>query len=69
MRIAAKIVAIVRAQEEVSALHELKTRKSGGSVFIQVHIELDPAMPLAKAHAISATRWKKRSAPLFPMPK
>jgi ferrous-iron efflux pump FieF len=48
-----KIVSIVRDQEEVRALHELKTRQSGGAVFIQVHLELDPDMSLAKAHAIS----------------
>jgi ferrous-iron efflux pump FieF len=48
-----KIVSIVRDHEEVSALHELKTRQSGGAVFIQVHLELDPDMSLAKAHAIS----------------
>ncbi len=35
------------------ALHELKTRQAGLSKFIQVHIELDPNMPLAKAHVVS----------------
>ena len=48
-----KIIAIVRRHPEVRALHELKTRQAGGAIFIQVHIELDPAMPLARAHAIS----------------
>jgi ferrous-iron efflux pump FieF len=48
-----KIVSIVKDHEEVRALHDLKTRKSGGSVFIQVHLELDPDMSLARAHAIS----------------
>ena len=61
----AKIVAIVRDQEEVSALHELKTRQAGGAVFIQVHLELDPAMPLAKAHAIS-DRVEKAICAAFP---
>jgi ferrous-iron efflux pump FieF len=37
----------------VRALHELKTRQAGGVVFIQVHLELDPNMALARAHAIS----------------
>jgi ferrous-iron efflux pump FieF len=60
-----KIVAIVRGEEEVSALHELKTRQSGGSVFIQVHLELDPAMPLSKAHAIS-DRVEKAICAAFP---
>ena len=35
------------------SLHELKTRKAGLSTFIQVHIELDPEMKLAQAHAVS----------------
>jgi ferrous-iron efflux pump FieF len=48
-----KIVSIVRSHEEVRALHDLKTRQAGGAVFIQVHLELDPDMRLAKAHAIS----------------
>jgi ferrous-iron efflux pump FieF len=60
-----KIVAIVRDQEEVSALHELKTRKSGSSVFIQVHLELDPNMPLSRAHAIS-DRVEKAICAAFP---
>ena len=48
-----KIITIVRRHPEVRALHDLKTRQSGGAIFIQVHIELDPAMALARAHAIS----------------
>ena len=48
-----KIAAIVRGHGAVRSLHELKTRKAGLSVFIQVHLELDPQMKLAEAHAIS----------------
>ena len=48
-----KIKSIVQSHGDVSALHELRTRKAGRNTFIQVHIELDPAMPLAKAHQIS----------------
>ncbi len=48
-----KIKAIVRAHPEVLSLHDLKTRMAGLYTFIQVHIELDPQMPLAKAHAVS----------------
>ena len=48
-----KIITIVHRHPEVLALHELKTRKAGASIFIQVHIELDGAMPLARSHAIS----------------
>ena len=49
----ARIVERIRHHPDVRSLHELKTRKAGLSTFIQVHIELDPAMPLAQAHRIS----------------
>ena len=49
----AKISAIVRRHPQVAALHELKTRQAGAAIFIQVHIELDPAMKLSTAHVIS----------------
>ncbi len=49
----ARIIAIVRSNENVRALHELKTRQAGLATFIQVHIELDPAMTLARAHLVS----------------
>jgi ferrous-iron efflux pump FieF len=49
----ARIIGIVHRHDEILALHELKTRKAGNNIFIQIHIELDGAMPLAKAHAVS----------------
>ncbi|HEX4370109.1 MAG TPA: cation diffusion facilitator family transporter [Rhizomicrobium sp.] len=49
----AKIVSIVRAHPQVKNLHDLKTRAAGLYTFIQCHIELDPDMPLAEAHAVS----------------
>jgi ferrous-iron efflux pump FieF len=49
----ARIISIVHRHDEVLALHELKTRKAGNDIFIQVHIELDGAMPLARAHTVS----------------
>jgi ferrous-iron efflux pump FieF len=48
-----KIIAIVRAHPQVRSLHDLRTRAAGLSTFIQVHIELDPDMPLSQAHAVS----------------
>jgi len=48
-----KIKAIVKAHPEVISLHDLRTRKAGLYTFIQIHIELDPAMPLVRAHAVS----------------
>jgi ferrous-iron efflux pump FieF len=48
-----KIKRIVRAHPEVIGLHDLRTRTAGLHIFIQVHIELDPDMPLMQAHAVS----------------
>lgn len=48
-----KIKAIVRAHPQVRALHDLRSRASGLNTFIQLHLELDPAMPLLRAHEIS----------------
>jgi ferrous-iron efflux pump FieF len=48
-----KIKTIVRAHPEVLNLHDLRTRTAGLYTFIQVHLELDPEMPLSRAHAVS----------------
>jgi ferrous-iron efflux pump FieF len=48
-----RIISIVRAHPQVRNLHDLKTRAAGLYTFIQVHIELDPDMKLAEAHAVS----------------
>jgi ferrous-iron efflux pump FieF len=48
-----RIKAIVRAHPDVKSLHDLRTRAAGVRQFIQFHIELEPAMPLVRAHEIS----------------
>jgi len=48
-----RIKAIVRAHPKVRDLHDLRTRSSGITTFIQLHMELDPAMPLSEAHDIA----------------
>lgn len=48
-----KIKAIVRGHPDVGSLHDLRTRAAGVHQFIQFHIELDPAISLARAHEIS----------------
>jgi ferrous-iron efflux pump FieF len=48
-----KIIALVSRHADVVALHDLKTREAGLGIFIQLHIELDPNMSLAKAHQVS----------------
>jgi ferrous-iron efflux pump FieF len=49
----ARIRAIAEAHEAVLAVHDLRTRAAGPTAFVQLHIEMDPAMTLARAHQIS----------------
>lgn len=48
-----RIRAIVEAASEVAAVHDLKTRAAGPIAFIQLHLEMDGAMRLSRAHEIS----------------
>ena len=47
-----RIADIARADPDVRDVHDLKTRSAGLTKFIQLHIELDPALPLLGAHEI-----------------
>jgi ferrous-iron efflux pump FieF len=38
---------------EVTAVHDLKTRAAGPTAFIQMHLEMDGAMNLRRAHEIA----------------
>jgi len=49
----ASIARIALAHPAVKSVHELKTRAAGLSTFIQVHLEMDPALSLIEAHAVS----------------
>jgi len=44
---------IVSQHPQAHGMHDLRTRKSGTTVFIQMHLELDDALPLIEAHRIS----------------
>jgi ferrous-iron efflux pump FieF len=48
-----KIRALAMAHPEVKALHELRTRASGRSTFIQFHLEMDGGMSLYEAHRVA----------------
>lgn len=48
-----RIREIVLAHSDVRGMHDLRTRTSGPNVFIQMHLELDPNMPLWRAHDIA----------------
>lgn len=47
-----RIADIARADRDVRDVHDLKTRSAGLTKFIQLHVELDPTLPLVKAHEI-----------------
>jgi ferrous-iron efflux pump FieF len=48
-----KIRAIVQSHPDVVAAHDLRTRVAGPTAFIQIHIEMDGALSLIRAHEIS----------------
>lgn len=48
-----KIFNLALGNPDVKGLHDLKTRRSGLSSFIQFHIELDPDINLFEAHTIA----------------
>lgn len=48
-----RIKKIAMKHSEVKNLHELRTRASGKDVFIQLHLEMDGAIALLKAHTIA----------------
>lgn len=49
----AQILAIAEGHPEVSGVHDLRTRSSGRIDFIEMHLELDGAISLFRAHTIS----------------
>ena len=49
-----EVARIVAAYPGVRGFHDLRTRRSGGRVFVQIHVELDGGQSLASAHAIGA---------------
>ena len=48
-----RIKQIVTQNPAVHDMHDLRTRAAGVHAFIQVHIELDPALSLMAAHAVA----------------
>ena len=60
-----KIFKIVADVSEVKGVHDIRTRSSGTKLFIQLHLELDPNLTLARAHAI-ADEVEKALCDAFP---
>jgi len=48
-----RIKTIVRNHPDSRGIHDLRTRTSGTTTFIQLHLELDDALTLMQAHSIS----------------
>ncbi len=48
-----RIISIVGEHSEVFNMHDLRTRRSGQDVFIQLHLELDGSLSLKEAHRIA----------------
>jgi ferrous-iron efflux pump FieF len=46
------ILDIARSHPDVRGVHELRTRSAGLTKFIQLHVVLDPTMPLGNAHTV-----------------
>lgn len=48
-----KIIAIATQHPKVSGAHDLRTRLSGRTAYIQLHLELDDQMRLVEAHKVA----------------
>jgi len=48
-----KIIELVTSHTGVLGVHDLRTRRSGQTVFIQMHLDLPPDLKLSDAHVIS----------------
>lgn len=60
-----KIGDVILKHPGVQGFHDLRTRRSGTTVFIQLHLELDASLTLSVAHAI-ADHVERELASLFP---
>ncbi len=60
-----QIVTLAQESENVLGIHDLRTRQSGQTAFIQLHLELDDRMDLRQAHAV-AKEVEKKIIALFP---
>ena len=48
-----RILEIIMSEPEVKAPHHLRTRKLGNNIAIEVHVRMNPAMPLKDAHEVT----------------
>lgn len=59
-----KIRSVIMNHPNAIGLHDLRTRRSGTTVFVQLHLELDENLVLREAHAI-ADELERQVAALF----
>jgi len=48
-----KIIRIAEAPPQVQGVHDVRTRQSGQTIMIQLHLELEDQVPLVRAHGIA----------------
>ena len=48
-----EIIDIVTSWPGVSGAHDLRTRQSGPTRFIQIHLEMEDSLPLVQAHMVA----------------
>ena len=70
------ITTTVLSDPRISGVHQLRTRMSGSTMMIQMHVDLDPALTLEAAHAIMAeaenrllARWPGADVLIHPDPR
>ncbi|MBF0470922.1 MAG: cation transporter [Gammaproteobacteria bacterium] len=57
-----KIEGVILSVDGVKGFHELRTRSMGGRTFVDVHIQVEPAISVSEGHFISEmVRWKLQS--------
>lgn len=49
----ARIVSLALAHAEARGVHDIRSRRAGPTLFIELHLELDGRLTLARAHAIA----------------
>lgn len=60
-----RIIEVCLSVAGVHGLHDLRTRQSGATRFIQLHLELDDHLPLVQAHQI-VLQTERKLEQLFP---
>jgi cation diffusion facilitator family transporter len=49
----AKIEGVIKAYSEIICYHKIRTRQSGSTIFIDMHIQVDPQLTVEKSHNIT----------------